>query len=46
MNEKEELKINLIDGIHRTPPVLAKSKSERLNLYLGVKLWSIRLREP
>ncbi|MDP2638426.1 MAG: hypothetical protein Q8P26_05180 [Candidatus Levybacteria bacterium] len=35
--EKEEPKIELIDGIHRTPPALTKSKSETLNLYLGIK---------
>jgi len=35
--EKEEPKIELIDGIHRTPPALIKSKSETLNLYLGIK---------
>lgn len=35
--EKEEPRIKLIDGIHRTPPVLAGSKSETLNLYLGIK---------
>lgn len=37
-NEKEEPRIKLIDGIHRTPPALARSKSETLNLYLGIKL--------
>jgi|SRR3989344_3553391 len=37
-NEKEEPRIKLIDGIHRTPPVLTESKSETLNLYLGIKL--------
>ncbi len=36
-NEKEEPKVKLIDGIHRTPPVLAKNKSGILNLYLGIK---------
>lgn len=35
--ENEEPKIELIDGIHRTPPALIKSKSETLNLYLGIK---------
>lgn len=35
--ESSESKIKLIDGIHRTPPVLAKSKSGTLNLYLGIK---------
>lgn len=33
----EEPKIELIDGIHRTPPALIRSKSETLNLYLGIK---------
>lgn len=37
INGKEELKIKLIDGIHRTPPALAKNKSKILNLYLGIK---------
>lgn len=37
INEKEEPKIKLIDGIHRTPPALAKNKSGMLNLYLGIK---------
>ena len=36
--EIEEPKIELIDGIHRTPPALARSKSETLNIYLGIKL--------
>lgn len=36
--ENEEPKIELIDGIHRTPPALARSKSQTLNLYLGIKL--------
>lgn len=36
-NGKEEPRIKLIDGIHRTPPALAKNKSEILNLYLGIK---------
>ena len=40
-NEKEEPRIKLIDGIHRTPPALAKNKSEILNLYLGIKLSSL-----
>lgn len=35
--ENEEPKIELIDGIHRTPPALIKSKSEILNFYLGKK---------
>lgn len=38
IKENEEPKIELIDGIHRTPPALIKSKSEILNLYLGVQL--------
>lgn len=38
INEKEEPKIKLIDGIHRTPSVLIRSKSETLNIYLGIKL--------
>lgn len=35
--ENEEPKIELIDGIHRTPPALARRKSETLNFYLGKK---------
>ncbi len=37
-DESLEAKIKLIDGIHRTPPALAKSKSETLDIYLGIKL--------
>ncbi|MDO8551633.1 MAG: hypothetical protein Q7S03_03070 [bacterium] len=37
-DESSEAKIKLIDGIHRTPPALAKSKSETLDIYLGIKL--------
>lgn len=37
INEKEEPKIKLIDGIHRTPSLLISTKAEKLNLYLGVK---------
>lgn len=38
LNEKEEPKIQLIDGMHRTPALLTKNKSETLSFYLGVKL--------
>jgi len=37
-DKSSESKIKLIDGIHRTPPALAESKNETLNLYLGIKL--------
>lgn len=35
--KKEEPKIELIDGIHRTPSALIRNKSETLSLYLGIK---------
>lgn len=34
---KKEPKIKLIDGIHRTPQTVIKTKSETLSLYLGIK---------
>lgn len=37
IKENEEPKIELIDGIHRTPSALIRSKSETLSLYLGIK---------